>query len=157
MKTNKLTEGVFSKIVGNPKEISTYDRFINLDVDADLNVSKDSTHYLNLYRTLINEYKTKFEKLARLEELIMCIRAKENIDDIKLSLVREYIYARAVCFRDDTQNQDIRVIVGYTEFDGNDLESLYKNKKFMESAKAKIAKYIDNIVEDKKTTFTKIF
>jgi hypothetical protein len=87
----------------------------------------------------------------------MCIRAKENIDDIKLSLVREYIYARAVCFRDDTQNQDIRVIVGYTEFDGNDLESLYKNKKFMESAKAKIAKYIDNIVEDKKTTFTKIF
>lgn len=157
MKTNKLTEGVFSKIVGTSKEISTYDRFINLDNDANLNVSKDSTHYLNLYRTLINEYKTKFEKLARLEELIMCIRAKENVDDIKLSLVREYIYARAVCFRDDTQNQDIRVIVGYTEFDGTDLEALYKNDVFMALAKAKIAKYIDNIVEEKKTVLTKIF
>jgi hypothetical protein len=157
MKTNKLTEGVFSKIVGTPKEISTYDRFINLDIDADLNVSKDSTHYLNLYRTLINEYKTKFEKLARLEELIMTIRAKENIQDIKLSLVREYIYARAVCFRDDTQNQDIRVIVGYTEFDGTDLDALYSNEVFMENAKAKIAKYIDNMVDYKKKTFTQIF
>ncbi|MEY4079343.1 MAG: hypothetical protein RIS80_1112 [Actinomycetota bacterium] len=82
-----------------------------MDVDANLNVSKDSTHYLNLYRTLINEYKTKFEKLARLEELIMCIRAKENIDDIKLSLVREYIYARAPFYRHGHNKKTITDIV----------------------------------------------
>jgi hypothetical protein len=93
--------------------------------------------------------KTNFEKLAKLEGVIMQMRAKELIsEEVKLSLVRdEYIYARTIFYREDRETKDIRIIVGKTEFYGNDLEKLYRDRAFMDIAKEKLAKAIDKEIQ----------
>jgi hypothetical protein len=93
--------------------------------------------------------KTNFEKLAKLEGVIMQMRAKELIaEEVKLSLVRdEYIYARTIFYREDRETKDIRIIVGKTEFYGNDLDKLYRDETFMSIAKDKLAKAIDKEIQ----------
>jgi hypothetical protein len=93
--------------------------------------------------------KTNFEKLAKLEGVIMQMRAKELIsEEVKLSLVRdEYIYARTIFYREDRETKDIRIIVGKTEFHGNDLEKLSRDETFMNLAKDKLAKAIDKEIQ----------
>jgi hypothetical protein len=93
--------------------------------------------------------KSNFEKLAKLEGVIMQMRAKELIsEEVKLSLVRdEYIYARTLFYREDRETKDIRVIVGKTEFHGNNLEELSRDETFMRLAKDKLAKAIDKEIQ----------
>jgi len=99
-RVNKLTDGVFTGIVGNASEVSTYDRFINLQ--GDLTNSKESNEFLREYQTVITENKVAFDRLSSLEEIIMQLRSRDSIgDDFKLSIVREYIYARTPFFRRD--------------------------------------------------------
>jgi hypothetical protein len=96
-----------------------------------------------------------FEKLASLEEIIIQMRIREDLSDIKLTQVREYIYARTPFYRKDKKSKDVRVIVDKVEFhpesDGN-LEILLGNKDFMEKAKNKLAQAMDlEILENIKT------
>ena len=76
--------------------------------------------------------------------------------DIKLSIVREYIYARALFYRRGKDVKDIRVVAGKTEIYGTNVEELYDNKVFMEVAKSKLLETMDrditeNMVQLKKT------
>ena len=83
-RVNKLTDGVFTGIVGNASEVSTYDRFINLQ--GDLTNSKESNEFLREYQTVITENKVAFDRLSSLEEIIMQLRSRDSIgDDFKLS------------------------------------------------------------------------
>ena len=133
-RVNKLTEGVFAEMVGTSKEISKYDEFVN-------NIDSKSKSLKNLrkdYENMTGSNKNLFSKLAKLEETILQIRAKESMmtgqtDLIKLSLVREYLYARYPFYRKGMTTKDIRVIVDKSEFWGEDLNILVKNKEFMSS------------------------
>jgi hypothetical protein len=88
--------------------------------------------------------KSGFETLAKLEEIIMQLRSKETImDELKLSLVREYIYARALFYREGKGTKDIRVIVGKTDVHGEDIELLGNTVEFMELAKGKLLNAMD--------------
>jgi hypothetical protein len=77
----------------------------------------------------------------------MQIRAKESImtgpSDVKLSLVREYLYARYPFYRKGMLTKDIRVIVDKSEFWGDNLNVLLKNKEFMTKATDKLSKAMD--------------
>jgi hypothetical protein len=99
------------------------------------------------YDALTGQNKNLFEKLAKLEEVIMQIRAKESImtgpSDVKLSLVREYLYARYPFYRKGMLTKDIRVIVDKSEFWGDNLNVLLKNKEFMSKATDKLSKAMD--------------
>jgi len=64
-------------------------------------------------------------------------------DLIKLSLVREYLYARYPFYRKGMTTKDIRVIVDKSEFWGEDLNILVKNKEFMSKAIDKLSKAMD--------------
>lgn len=135
---NKATEGVFTDIVGGGTQIASYDSFINYGTD--LKNSKELKKYTKQYSDLIMENKNTFLKLSKLEEVIMQQRSMENIDDIKLSLVREYIYARCPFYRKGKLSKDIRVIVDKSEFYEESVEDLPKNKAFMDRAIEKLKK-----------------
>ena len=91
-RVNKTISGVFIDIVGTPKEISGYQQFINQG--GDLNDDPQVREYLSTYSHMVNDNKETFEQLASLEEIIMQKRIQLDLSDIKLSLVRDYIYAR---------------------------------------------------------------
>ncbi len=143
-RVNKLTEGVFAEMVGTSKEINKYTEFLN-------NIDSKSKNLKNLrkdYEIMTGSNKDLFNKLAKLEEVILQIRAKESmmtgsVDEIKLSLVREYLYARFPFYRKGMTTKDIRVIVDKSEFWGEDLNILIKNKEFMSKAVDKLNKAMD--------------
>jgi hypothetical protein len=95
--------------------------------------------------------------VAILEETILQLRAKENIREIKLSVVREeYIYARSPFYRKGSSTKDIRVIVGRTDINGDDLNRLEKDIQFMERAKRKIQVAMDKVISENKNELTKL-
>jgi hypothetical protein len=148
-RVNKTIEGVFTNIVGTSSEISTYNQFINQG--EDLNISKELQDLTDTYVKLVNDHKNTFEQLASLEEIIMQMRIKENLDDIKLSLVREYIYARTPFYRKDKKAKDVRVIVDKIEFHpevGTNIEILIGNEEFMTRAKEKLTSAMDSEIKE---------
>ena len=155
-RVNKLTDGVFTGIVGNASEVSTYDRFINLQ--GDLTNSKESNEFLREYQTVITENKVAFDRLSSLEEIIMQLRSRDSIgDDFKLSIVREYIYARTPFFRRDKGTKDIRVIVGLTEFYGEDTRKLMGNDEFVQRSTTKLIDAMNQEISINISQYKKIF
>lgn len=151
-RTNKLTEGVFTSIVGSENEISQYDIFLKEETE-----NSELKFFLEKYRVIIDRHKSDFQKMALLEEIIMQIRARDNMDEIKLSLVREYIYARCSFFRKEKTAKDIRVIVDNMEFYNNDFESLSKNETFMDKAKKKLIKAMDKEISENIANFKSLY
>lgn len=157
-RVNKTIDGAFIDIVGNLNEMSLYDKFIEYDTKEPK--SKELNDLIEIYKKLILEYKTTFELLASLEEIIIQMRIRENMEDIKLSQVREYLYARVPFYRKDRKSKDIRVLVGNEEFypieDGN-IESLFQNEKFMEIAKKKLQYVMDSEIKENIRTLKLIY
>lgn len=152
---NRATEGAFVDLVGTDNQISAYNKFINYG--KDLNGNDVLRKYTSEYETLINQYKDVIERLAKLEIIIMQLRSMENIDTIKLSLVREYIYARSTFYRNDKESKDIRVIVDRSEFSGSDMDKLSKDKEFMNNAKFKLKRAMEMEADDNIREYKKIF
>lgn len=152
---NKLTEGVFTGIVGTRERISSYDLFLETMTKKN---SPELSKWSKKYRDHINKNKVKFQNLAKLEEVIMQLRSKETLlENIKLSLVREYIYARALFYREGKGTKDIRVIVDKTDIYGEDLNSLLKNKEFMSKAVTKLQAAMDKEIAENVRTIENIF
>lgn len=140
-RVNKLTDGVFADLVGTSKEIDKYDEFLNC-IDSK---SKGLKNLKKEYEIMTGSNKKLFNKLAKLEEIILQIRAKESMvnggtEELKLSLVRDYLYARYPFYRKGMTTKDIRVIVDKSEFWGDDLDRLTKNNEFMTKAVEKLEK-----------------
>jgi len=143
-RVNKLTDGVFSDLVGTENQISKYDKFLS-------NVDPKSKSLKNLkkeYEIMTGSNKNLFNKLAKLEEVILQIRAKESMvnggtEELKLSLVRDYLYARYPFYRKGMTTKDIRVIVDKSEFWGEDLDRLTKNKEFITKSIEKLEKVMN--------------
>lgn len=157
-RVNKTIEGVFIDIVGSPSEVSSYDQFLNHGNDVEY--SKELKEMTELYKSTVTKNKVVFEQLAALEEIIMQMRIRENLEDIKLSQVREYIYARTPFYRKDKKSKDVRVIVKKLEFhpeaEGN-LDVLFDNPEFMEKAKTKLVQAMDSEIAENIKTFKSTF
>lgn len=144
MSTNKFTKGVFTDIIGSDTEIPSYDVFINYNGTKSKTLNKLSKEYTKL----ITEHKSTINRMSKLEELILQLRAVESDLDIKLSIVRdEYIYARTPFFRIGKTTKDIRIIVDRCEFWSTDLESLLHNEEFMIKAKTKLIKVMNEEIK----------
>lgn len=147
-RVNKLTDGVFADLVGTSKEIDKYDEFLNC-IDSK---SKSLKNLKKEYEIMTGSNKKLFNKLAKLEEIILQIRAKESMvnggtEELKLSLVRDYLYARYPFYRKGMTTKDIRVIVDKSEFWGDDLDRLTKNNEFMTKAVEKLEKVMSVEIE----------
>ena len=94
-------------------------------------MSGELNDFTDYYKQVVTKWKSQFDTVALLEEIILQLRAKENISEIKLSVIRdEYIYARSPFFRRGGSTKDIRVIVGKTDIDGDDVDMLSKDLTF---------------------------
>jgi hypothetical protein len=120
--------------------------------------SPELSKWSKKYRDHINKNKVRFQNLAKLEEVIMQLRSKETLlENIKLSLVREYIYARALFYREGKGTKDIRVIVDKTDIYGDDLNGLLKNKEFMSKAVNKLQVAMDKEIAENVRVIENIF
>ena len=151
---NKTIDGVFIDIVGTEDEISSYERFLNQS--KNLRTSKELKNVTRLYEKMVKDNKDRFEKLASLEEIIMQMRIRENLTGIKLSLVREYVYARVPFYRVGKKSKDVRVIVNKVDlYPGaeENLDILSGNKEFMSKAKTKLLEAIDMEIAENLTRY----
>jgi len=149
-RVNKTIEGVFTNIVGNSSEISAYARFINNGEKS--KYSKEVNELTTEYTKLVNKNKSLFEQLATLEEIVMQMRIREDLDDIKFSLVREYIYARSPFYRNEKKAKDVRVIVDKIDFHPEAMEKgvdiLMKDASFVAKAKEKLGAAMDAEIQE---------
>lgn len=148
-RVNKFTAGVFTDIVGDQKSIPAYNHFQSIQEGLET-ASPELNRYLDIYKKSIDKNKLTFESLARLEDLIMQLRTRENLNikDIRLNIVREYIYARVPFHRKDKETKDIRVIVGQTKSRRKDLKKLLGNEKFLTIAKEKLTLAMDDLINE---------
>lgn len=150
----KHVQGVFTEMVGTPKELSQFEIFLKGEPEGS---STDLKNLTGTYRNVVTKWKPQFDTVALLEETILQMRAKESLSQIKLSVVRsEYIYARSPFYRRGGSTKDIRVIVGKVDLDGDDLDMLAKDLKFMERAKRKIQTAMDKIIAENRNELTKL-
>lgn len=156
----KVTEKVFAEIAETPQKKGAYTTF--LDIDKVLNLPEDDQlmELKGMYEELITEQKDVISTLASIEEVVIQIRCKRVINsELRLSLSRNYIYARSIFYRRGNQINDIRVVVGTTEEYGDDLHGLLDDTIFTTKCVVKLEEAMDkeinkNIVELK--TLTKV-
>lgn len=150
-RNNRLIDVVFSNLVGTDERVSQYDKFLSTDKVLGIEETDDIKDAKRLYSSIIRNNKTVFDELAKLEEAIVQLRCREQVlKEFKLSLVREYIYARALFFRPGREVKDIRVVVGRTNVYGEDLQDLMFNGDFMTIARAKLSEAMDNEITENK-------
>ena len=127
----KVTEKVFAEIAETPQKKGAYSSFLEVDKILGLPVSPELQELKDLYDNLTHASKEMIEQLASIEEIVIQIRCKNVISkELRLSLSRNYIYARSVFYRRGNKINDIRVVVGTTEEYGDDLGELIKTTAF---------------------------
>lgn len=134
MEEMKPTQGV---MVNLPEDIK---RFIGTDNDPIINEYTDT--YIEIAHVV--------EKLAKIEEIVLQKRCmKEDNLNIKLSILRDYVYARTPFFRRDKSTKDIRVIVSRIDLiypnEIPTLDKLYDDKDFMDTAKTKLIEAMSDV------------
>ena len=121
----KVTEKVFAEIAETPQKKGAYTSFLEVDKVLGLPVSQELLELKDLYDNLTHANKEMIEQLASIEEIVIQIRCKNVISkELRLSLSRNYIYARSIFYRRGNKINDIRVVVGTTEEYGDDLGEL---------------------------------
>ena len=122
----KVTEKVFAEIAETSQKKGAYTTFLDIDEVLGLSESNQLIELKSLYKDIVSETQKKITTLAAIEEIIIQIRCLRVIDkELRLSLSRNYIYARSIFYRRDVKINDIRVVVGTTEvYDTDDLNYL---------------------------------
>ena len=155
MKPAEINQGVFVELMATQTRKSAVETFVNKE--HMMNSSFESEVLVEEYIDTVNSIQRELELASLLEELIMLHRAKNNIRDIKISLVREYIYVRMNCYRPNIATKDVRGIVGTTSQYGDNVEALFANADFMEKAKRKIEGQIDEMIQVKQNELNKFY
>lgn len=128
---------------------------INNELHADLiNIQKDNnipelSTCIKQYKKLIKNNKSNLNAIALIEETIIQLRCKDTIDgNIKFSVVRDYIYARAPFILKGKKLKDIRVIVGKTSVFGTDTVKMEKDKNLLEIAYVKLQTAMTDVINE---------
>ncbi len=148
MKPSEINQGVFVELKATHKRKSAIQSFV--DKEHFVNSTHETGLLLEEYTETVISIQRELKLASLLEELIMLHRAKNNIRDFKISLVREYIYVRMNCYRPDVETRDLRVIVGTTLQFGDQVKALFTNEEFMDKAKKKIESQIDEMILSKR-------
>ncbi|MFD3409042.1 hypothetical protein SKC37_10265 [Aquirufa sp. HETE-83D] len=148
MKPSEINQGVFVELKATHKRKSAIQTFV--DKEHFMNSSQESRLLLEEYTETVLAMQRELKLASLLEELIMLHRAKNNIKNLKISFVREYIYVRMHCYRPDNETNDLRVIMGTTYQHGDNVEALYANSDFMSKANEKMESQIDEMIELKR-------
>ena len=155
MKPAEINQGVFVELMATPTRKSAFETFVNKE--HFMNSSFETELLVEKYTDTVNSIQRELKLASLLEELIMLHRAKNNIRDIKISLVREYIYVRMNCYRPTIAAKDVRVIVGTIPQYGDNVDALFANADFMRKAKQKIEFQIDEMIQLKQNELNQFY
>jgi len=145
----KVTEKVFAGIAETPQKKGSYTTFLEIDEVLGLPDSDQLTELKTLYSDLVASAKKTVSTLAMIEEIVIQIRCKSVIDqELRLSLSRNYIYARSIFYRRDNQINDIRIVVGTTETFPEPLEDLIEDLGFRGVCIAKLEKAMEKEIKN---------
>lgn len=116
---------------------------INVPDDIKRFIGTDESPMISEYADTYVEIAHVVEKLSKIEEIVLQQRCmKEENIKIKLSILREYVYARTPFYRRSKSTKDIRVIVSRIDLIYPNkiptLDQLYEDSEFMDKAKAKL-------------------
>jgi len=143
-RNNKITERVFADIAEATPGTGAYDKFLAIDEELGLPISPQLESVKEKYKELSQDCVYDVKVLAMLEEIIIQIRAKEVINsELRLSLSRNYIYARSLFYRRGKEINDIRVIAGKTEDFGEELDELLEDDNFRILCRKKLTQAMD--------------
>lgn len=140
-KLQKVSKKVFAEMAETLKKKGAYDDFLDIDKTLGLHETDVLKELKGMYLDLVNQSRNTISTLATLEELIIQIRCKNVVDsELRLSLSRNYIYARSLFYRRGNEINDIRVLVGDTNFyeEFISLDNLLNNPTFREICKTKL-------------------
>ena len=144
----KVSEKVFAEIAETPQKKASYMSFLDIDKVLGLPEPPELKEMKEMYREILVEVKDSVSTLASLEEIIVQIRCKNVIDsELRLSLSRNYIYARSIFYRRGTKINDIRVVIGTTDSYGDNLTKLIKNTGFCAECKVKLIQSMDSEIK----------
>ena len=147
-RTNKITERVFADLSETRNRKSAPERFLSLDEEMGLQETPSLIALKNKYKALSSEFTDNLPDLASIEEIIIQMRCKQVINsELRLSLSRNYIYARSLFYRKGNQINDIRVIVGFTEDFGDNISELINDPIFRDVATSKLLGAMDKEIE----------
>lgn len=142
MAKNKLIELVFSNIFNRKDKVNKPEEFLISDIFLNIPNNNDLYEFKQYYYLLVDKITADINMLADLEEIISQIRCREiGANDFKLSITGNFIYAKAVFYRNTNKSKDIRVIAGRVdEFlpDGKSLQDLYDDKSFSAATVCKL-------------------
>lgn len=169
-RVNKSIEGVFVNIVGNSERRPSYNQFINQEVPVDGSDREIVlAGLLSEYDNKVSKHKMDFQQLATLEVLIMQLRTRINFKDtVKLYFIKKasgivYIYARCPFYRNDSDTNEVRVLIDNaefhtTEYDEHALSKLSGNQTFMnDHVYYRLAKVMDTEIADNLHKYKKIY
>lgn len=145
MATKKITNGVFTPIIETSSRKSSFECFIN-------NIGTDNGPLLNSlleqYKEHIYEHEELFNQIAYLEELIIQIKIRENMGEIKLFVVRDYVYARTIFFTKEKERSEIRTIVDRLDkYPNKTIEDLHNDDLFMSMVSKKLLTLMDSEIK----------
>jgi len=144
----KVTEKVFAEIAETPQKKGAYTTFLDIDEVLGLPESNQLLELKTVYKVIVNEAKKAVSTLAALEEIIVQIRCKSVIDsELRLSLNRNYIYARSIFYRRDNKINDIRIVMGTTDTFGDNLDDLINDFSFRGICIAKLERVMDKEIK----------
>jgi hypothetical protein len=137
---------------------NSYLEFLNLDESMGLEESAQLVQMKQLYADMLKENKDYLQKLSELEEIIIQIRCKEVINsELRLSLSRNYIYARSMFFRRGKEINDIRVIVGTIEAYPYPLDDLIKDDEFRLMCRIELNNAMNREIEKNINQLNKVY
>jgi hypothetical protein len=121
---------VMKRVFGDMSRISVED-FLRIEEDLGIQETPSQAAWKKRYSNLAEEFIEDLDDLAIIENIIIQLRCKLLINsELRLSLSRNYIYARSLFFRKGKEINDIRVVVGRTEDHGTDLNALMNDQIF---------------------------
>jgi hypothetical protein len=148
-RNNKVTGRVFAEIAETSRRKGAYEGFLAIDQKNGFQESETLKKIKEDYKVLVNDMAANIKVLASLEEIITQIRAKEAIDtELRLSLSRNYIYARTSFYRKDNKINDIRVVVGKVHEYGDKLDELLRDTNFRTLCKEKLNEVMDKEINN---------
>ena len=163
-RTNRITSRVFADLAKTRSFDGAVENFLNIDDDLGLIISTSQIALKPRYRALAAEaeFSGILDTLAQMEEIIILMRSKSAIEsEIRLSLSRNYIYARSTFYRRGNEINDIRVIIGKTEDLGDDFnaicERIKTDPKFMKKCKRKLLDAMNIEIENNINNLNKVY
>lgn len=154
----KINKRIFANIIEDGGQEGNRDRFLNIDKEFGLNESPLLKTIKEKYCEISKSCEKDIKVLAALEEIIIQLRDKEIIDsEMRLSLSRDYIYARSTFYRKENQINDIRVVAGKTEEWGDDLNQLTNDLNFRVMCISKLQIAMDKEIIDNIKNINHIF